>query len=282
MTIDSSAYREQSLGTWEQMAPGWEHRRAWLMGVGAPVNAWLVEQLGASPGQTVLELAAGTGDLGFAVAERVGDGGRVISTDFAPAMVDVARRAGAERGLANVEHRVMDAERMALDDDSVDGVVCRWGYMLMADPAAALAETRRVLRDGGRLAFAVWTTPDRNPWAAVPGRTFVELGHMPPPDPAAPGIMALGDPERIRALLAAAGFAEPRLEEIPVVFRHADFDDVWDALVRLTGPLAHVIGSLPDADREAARTAVMRNLEPFRADDGSYAMPGSSWGVLTR
>jgi ubiquinone/menaquinone biosynthesis C-methylase UbiE len=281
MPTDQNAYRAQSLGTWEQMAPGWEHRRAWLMGVGAPVNAWLVEQLDAQPGQTVLELAAGTGDLGFAVAERVGDDGRVVSTDFAPAMVDVARRAGAARGLANVDHRVMDAEQMELGDDAVDGVVCRWGYMLMADPAAALAETRRVLRDGGRLAFAVWTAPDRNPWAAVPGRTFVELGHMPPPDPEAPGIMALGDPARIRALLAAAGFAEPRIEEIPVTFRHPDFDDVWDTLVQIAGPLAHVIRSLPDAEREAARSAAMRNLESFRAEDGSYAMPGSSWGVLT-
>ena len=84
-------------------------------------------------------------------------------------MVDVARRNGEARGLSNVEYRVLDAERMDLDDDSVDGVVCRWGYMLMADPAAALGETRRVLRDGGPLAFAVWMTPDRNPWAAVPG-----------------------------------------------------------------------------------------------------------------
>jgi SAM-dependent methyltransferase len=111
----------------------------------------------------------------------------VISTDFAPEMVDVARRQSEARGLTNVEHRVLDAERMDLDDDSVDGVVCRWGYMLMADPAAALRETRRVLRDGGRLAFAVWGAPDRNPWVAVPGMTLVQRGHMPPPEPGAPG-----------------------------------------------------------------------------------------------
>ena len=98
----------------------------------------------------------------------------MISTDFAPEMVDVARRYGEARGLENVEYRVLDAERMDLDDDSVDGVVCRWGYMLMADPAAALKETRRVLRGGGPLAFAVWRTPDRNPWAAVPGMTLVQ------------------------------------------------------------------------------------------------------------
>jgi ubiquinone/menaquinone biosynthesis C-methylase UbiE len=71
-------------------------------------------------------------------------------------MVAAARRESERLGLANVEHREMDAERMDLDDDSVDGVLCRWGYMLMSDPATALAETRRVLRDGGRLSLSVW------------------------------------------------------------------------------------------------------------------------------
>ena len=62
---------------------------------------------------------------------------------------------------------------MDLADDSVDGVICRWGYMLMADPAAALAETNRVLKPGGRLAFAVWGTPDKNMWAAIAGMVLV-------------------------------------------------------------------------------------------------------------
>src|SRR5680860_1039460 len=85
-----------------------------------------------------------------------------------------------------------------LEIDSVDAVVCRWGYMLMADPAIALKETRRVLREGGLLAFAVWAPPDRNPWAAVPAMTLVQQGHMPPPEPDGPGIFAMGDPDRVR------------------------------------------------------------------------------------
>ncbi len=121
MQIDLDAYREQSLETWGQMAPGWQDRRDWMMGITGRVNDWLAQKADPQPGQTVLDIAAGTGDLGFAVAERVGQEGRVISTDFAPEMVDVARRFGEARGLENVEYRVLDAERMDLDDDSVDG-----------------------------------------------------------------------------------------------------------------------------------------------------------------
>jgi SAM-dependent methyltransferase len=282
MAIDRDAYREQSLETWGKMARGWEDRREWLMDITRPVNEWLVEKVHPRPGQTVLEVAAGTGDLGFAVAERVGQDGRVISTDFAPEMVDVARRQGEARELTNVEHRVLDAERMDLDDNSVDGVVCRWGFMLMADPGAALRETRRVLRGGGPLAFAVWMTPDRNPWAAVPGMTMVQRGHMPPPEPGAPGIFGMGAPGRIRELVAEGGFGEPELEEIAFEFRYPDSDDLWDALVRLAGPLARVALALPDDERQATRAAIMENMAPYRNEDGSYTAPAATWGVLAR
>ena len=282
MAIDLDAYRVQSLATWGEMASGWEDRREWLMDITGRVNGWLVEKADPQPGQAFLDIAAGTGDLGFAVAERVGEGGRVISSDFSPKMIDVARRNGEARGLTHIEYRVLDAEKMDLDDDSVEGVVCRWGYMLMADPAAALKETRRVLCDGGPLAFAVWTTPDRNPWAAVPAMTLVQRGHLPPPEPGAPGIFAMGDPGRIRELVTGAGFAEPELEEIAFGFRYAGFDDLWDTLIRIAGPLAHVINALPDDERQATRAAIMHNVEPYRGQDGSYTAPAATWGVLAR
>jgi ubiquinone/menaquinone biosynthesis C-methylase UbiE len=282
VAIDLDAYRSQSLATWGEMAPGWEDRREWLLDITGRVNGWLVEKADPQPGQVLLEIAAGTGDLGFAVAQRVGGGGRVISSDFSPKMIDVARRNGAARGLSNVEYRVLDAEKMDLGDDSVDGVVCRWGYMLMADPAAALKETRRVLREGGPLAFAVWTTPDRNPWAAVPAMTLVQRGHMPPLEPGAPGIFAMGDPGRIRELVTRAGFAEPELEEIAFEFRYAGFDDLWDTLVRIAGPLARIINALPDDERQATRAAIMQNVEPYRGQDDSYTAPAATWGVLVR
>jgi ubiquinone/menaquinone biosynthesis C-methylase UbiE len=280
-STDLDAYREQSRANWAEMAAGWEERRDWLLANTRVVIDRLVELVAPHPGQTFLELACGPGDLGFAVAERVGAGGRVIATDFSPEMLDVARRAGEARGVTNVEFRVVDAERIDLDDDSVDGVVCRWGYMLMADPATALRETRRVLRDGGPLAFTVWAGPDRNPWAAVPAATMVERGHVPPPEPGIPGIFALADPDRLRALVAAAGF-DAQLEEIRFEYRYADASDLWESLLRLAGPLARAVEALDADERDATRAAIEQRLEPYRQDDGSYRAPALTWAVLAR
>lgn len=282
MEIDLDSYREQSLATWEEMAPGWEARNEWMIDVASGVNDWILERAALQPGQTVIDIAAGPGDLGFQAAARVGGEGRVISADFSPEMVEVARRLGESGGLDNVEYRVLDAERMNLEDDCVDAAVCRWGYMLMGDPAAALGETKRILRDGGPLAFAVWASPERNPWAAVPAMTIVQRGHVPPPDPSAPGIFAMADPDRTRTLVTGAGFAEPEVEEILFDFRYADFDDFWDVLVRLAGPLARALKALPEDERQATREAIEENVAPHRNEDGSYSMPAMCWGVLAR
>lgn len=257
----------------ETLAPTWERRRAFVEDVSTPVREWLVRELAPQPGDTVLELAAGAGDTGFAAAELVGAGGRLISSDFSPAMVDVARRRGTELGVGNVEYRVLDAQEIDLAADSVDGVLCRFGYMLMPDPEAALAETRRVLRPGGRLAFAVWGPPERNPFFTLIGRALVERGHMPPPDPAGPGIFSLGIEERIRALVGAAGFADVRVEDVPVRFAVATAEEHVSVAADTAGPIAMVLRGLSDAGRAELRNGLEDALAPFATARG-YEVPG--------
>ena len=105
---------------------------------------------------------------------------------------------------------------------------------------------------------------------------------MPPPEPGAPGIFALGEPGRISDLVTRAGFDEPELEEITFDFRYANADDLWDSLIRLAGPLARAVRELPDDEREATRAAIVENSAPYRNEDGSYAAPAVTWVVRTR
>ncbi|MCD6016595.1 MAG: methyltransferase protein [Solirubrobacterales bacterium] len=267
--MDLDQYREESLETWDRFAANWDQQRRYLWEKTHPVSEAMVERLDPQPGDTVLELASGTGETSFLIAERVGEDGRVISTDFAPGMVGAARRRGEELGLSNLEHRVLDAEKMDLDDSSVDGVVARFGYMLMADPAAALAETRRVLRGGRRLSFAVWAGPERNMWAAVPGMVLVEAGHMPPPEPGAPGIFGMADPNRMRELVTGAGFGEPSIDEVPVVWGYVDAAEHWEKTNKLAAPIAEAVNALPPEEQERVRATVAERVEQLLAGDGS-------------
>lgn len=276
--MDRDEYRRSSLEAWQRMAAGWERSRGRIEATATPVRRWLVGELDPRPGQTVLELAAGPGETGFEAAARLGERGLLISSDRAPAMVDVARRRAAELGLRNVDHRVLDAEHLELDDDSVDHVLCRFGYMLMADPAQALVETRRVLRPGGRLAFAVWTAAERNPWAALAGRMFVERGLVPPSEPGAPGMFTMAE-ARTQGLLEEARFENVRLEEVPVLFDYQDVDDYVGRSVDLGGMFATAWAEASEDERAAMRVELEEAFTPFGAG-GGYALPGVALCVL--
>ena len=224
---------------------GWEAERETVAAFGAPVTEALVAALAPSAGDTVLDLAAGTGDVAEALAER---GAQVISTDLSPVMVEAARR----RGIAGAEHRVMDMQAIDLADASVDAVVSRFGYMLVPDPALALRETRRVLKPGGRLAFATWAPAKRNPWATAYGPVLIERGLLEPPKPDEPGQFSLGEPERIEELVRGAGFAEPAVSEVPVVFRGRS----WDEYRRVVSSLAAAMRGCSSGSTTEARAEV--------------------------
>ena len=257
----------------DAIAPGWERWRTYIETTTTPVREWMLHELAPQPGQTLLELAAGAGDTGFDAVALTGPGGRLICSDSSPAMLDVARRRGAERGVLNVDYRLLDIERIELGDDCVDGVVCRYAYMLAADPAAAFAETRRVLRPGGRVTLAVWGALERNPIFSAVGMSLVRAGHMPPPDPGAPGPFSLNDPERVRGLLAGAGFAEVRTEEVGVTFAFRDIGECVTIIADTSGPIGLVLQGLSDAERALVAGSLEASFAPFRTGAG-YEVPG--------
>src|SRR5919202_1341785 len=272
--------RQQSRAAWGAVASGWYAQREDIWKASRPVSDWMVRKLDPQPGDTVLELAAGLADTGLMAARLMGQSGRVIVTDFTPEMVAAARRRAEELGVQNAEFRVLDAERMDLQTDSVGGVLCRWAYMLMIDPAAAFAETRRVLRSGGRLAFSVWAAPERNPALSLTGRILVELGHIAPPDREAPGPFFMADTDRIRGLVVGTGFAEPEIEEVSFRRWFANKDAYWKFLIETSATTSPVLQSLPPAAQNTIRERVHEAARPFHSGEG-YAFPAVCLNAVT-
>ncbi len=274
MRYDPSAFREQSLDRWECAAKGWGEHRAVFQAAAQPVSRWLIDAISPQPGHRVLELAAGPGDTGLLAAELIAPGGTLISTDGVQAMVDLAQARAAELGIENAEFRRMNAEWIDLPAASLDGVIARWGYMLLADPATALSETRRVLRPGGRVALSAWTDPDDNRWASVPQEELASMGAVEPADPDEPNMFAFRDPATIRELLEQAGFTEIVVEQVDIVWRYASLDDWWDTQLDLSTGLAKGVGALAPARRDDLRDAIDARLAEYLAADGSAELPG--------
>lgn len=265
--------RAASLTHWEEAASGWIARQETLRELSAPVSHWMIDAADPQPGQRVLELAAGIGETGFLAAGLVAPVGGVITSDQADAMLDGARRRAGELGLTNVEFQVLNAEWIDLPVASVDVVLCRWGYMLMVDPAAALGETRRVLRPEGHVALAVWDSIEHNPWALLPTTELLERGLAEPPQPGAPGPFALADRQQVRDLLEGAGFDEVWVEPLDLLQRAPSFDYFWETTLDLARSFHDAVLARPESEIAEIRASLAARLEPFTAADGSLEIP---------
>ena len=232
------------------------------------MTAALLEALDAHPGDEVLELAAGTGDVSAALAGRVT---RLLATDLSPAMVEVAMG----RLLPGVEHRAMDMQALDLPDASFDKVVCRWGYMLVPDQRSAFRETRRVLRPGGRLAFATWAEARRNPWATAFGPSLAERGLVEPPRPGEPSQFGLGDAETIEAAVLEAGFEDVTVREVAVEARFRSWEDYVAHHTTMSTTLREALEGVDPTARAEIEAASRARIERFRTN-GAYVLPGVS------
>ncbi len=254
---------------WDSAAQGWDAHsslvRAWL----APATAAMLDAAHIGPGQRVLDLAAGAGDQTLDIARRVGPGGQVLAVDISEAILRLAAQKLGAAGLAQVRFAQADAQALGPDMRGFNAVVCRLGLMFCPQPLLALQQAHAALAPGGRFSALVFAGPAHNP--CVRTAMAIAQGHAgaTAADPAAPGgLLSLGDPARLAALLAQAGFREPVVQALPAPFHTPCCEDYVDFLRSAAAPVIALLQPLPEAARQAAWQDITTQLQRFGTPQG--------------
>ena len=262
----------------ERRVAAWAEVRHLLELQLAPLGRRAIAALAPRSGEHILDIGCGAGETTRDLATVVAPDGKVVGIDLSAAILAHARQ-GIETG-RRVRFIEADAQCFAFETGAFDAAYSRFGVMFFADPIAAFRNIRRSLRPGGRLAFICWRALAENPLDQVPLQAVSDhVPTQPTLDPAAPGPFAFADPDRVRGILADAGFAE-----IQVVAHDADVGsgdvDAMLAVCTRVGALGSILREYPEL-RETVTPAVRSVLARHDGPDG-VTLNAATWIVTAR
>jgi ubiquinone/menaquinone biosynthesis C-methylase UbiE len=270
--------REGQRAAWAGLAAGWEKWDAVIMDQLRPVGAAMIERLAVADRQQHLDIASGTGEPGLSIA-RLAPEGRVVLTDLAVEMLDVAARRASAQGLANIETQVCSADDLPFADATFDSVSVRFGYMFFPDVARATAEFVRVLKPGGRLCASVWVEPGQNPWTAIAMQAIATEAELPPPDPDKPNMFRCAAPRYVGALYEDAGLRDVSEWDVGVELVTASAAQYWDMMSEHVSLAVAALQHVDAPARARIRATAIANVGAFE-HDGEVRVPGLARCIL--
>ena len=264
--------RDGQRAAWAGLSAGWDKLDSVIMDQLRPVGAAMIERLDIAADQQHLDIAAGTGEPGLSIA-RLAPNGRVVLTDLAAEMLEIAARRANAQGITNIGTKVCSADDLPFDDATFDSVSVRFGYMFFPDLARATAEFARVLKPGGRLCSSVWVKPEENPWTAIAMRAIATEVVVAPPDPDGPNMFRCAAPGHVSALYEGAGLCDVVEWDVDVTLVTRSPEQYWEMISEHVSLAVAALQQVDELARERIRSTVIAKVSAFEKD-GKIRVPG--------
>jgi ubiquinone/menaquinone biosynthesis C-methylase UbiE len=247
--------REQQKESWNKFSSGWKKWDDLTMDFLKPMGDKIIQLLDPKNNDVILDVAGGTGEPGLTIATML-NGGKVIITDLAEDMLDIARENAIQRGIKNVEFRACDVCELPFTDNTFDAISCRFGFMFFPDMLLAAKEMVRVLKPGGRIATSVWNVPEKNFWVTATMGTINKNMELPAPPPGAPGMFRCAKDGLIADLFAQAGLKNIAQREVAGKLNCKTADVYWNMMTEIGAPIVAALNKADEAMREKIKREV--------------------------
>ena len=266
--------REQQKVSWNKFSPGWKKWDYEFMDFLKPMGEKIIGLINPHGNEYVLDIAAGTGEPGLTIATKLKTG-KVLITDLADGMLEIAREHAAKRGITNVEFMACDVSELPFAENTFDAISCRLGFMFFPDMLLAAKEMLRVLKPGGRIATSVWDAPEKNFWVTAIGGTINRNMQLPTPSPEAPGMFRCAKKDLVEGLFKQAGFRNTSVTEVAGKLICGTAEVYWDMMTEIAAPFVSALSKADDAMREKIKNEVLEIVNQ-KFPDGNVVFDGNS------
>jgi len=241
--------RDQQKQSWNKFSAGWKKWDKLVMDFLKPMGDEIIRLLNPQKTDVILDVASGTGEPGLTIAAKL-SGGKVIITDLADHMLEIARENAESRGIYNIETVTCDVCDLPFPDNTFDAISCRFGFMFFPDMLLAANEMVRVLKPGGKIATSVWNVPEKNFWVTAIMGTINKNMKLPPPPPGSPGMFRCAKDGLISDIFSQAGLKNISQTEIFGKLNCKTSDAYWGMQTEVGAPIVAALGKASDDVKE--------------------------------
>jgi enediyne biosynthesis protein CalE5 len=268
--VDAQRFKSAQRQGWDSVADGWKKWWPTIEEGAQVVSDRLIEIAEIREGNNVLDIATGIGEPAVTAARKVGPSGKVTAIDLSPAMLAIAKERAIENDLAHIiDFQEGDAETFRLPTSKFDAIISRFGLMFLPNLSEALKTIREALVDDGRIAAAVWSSPQKVPAIIMPFEIVSKETSVAPPPPGTPGLFSLADTNLLRERFKQAGFQGIEIESGTVNFRIPSAEGYVDFVRSTAAQLTTMMAGLPVARQQEIWNKVIDASKKFADAAGS-------------
>jgi ubiquinone/menaquinone biosynthesis C-methylase UbiE len=269
--------REQQKEVWNRFSPGWKKWDELTMDFMKPMADEIIRLLKPKDNDLVLDVASGTGEPGLTIATML-KGGKVVATDLAEGMLEVALENAKIRGIKNFEVIASDVSELPFPDNNFDAISCRMGFMFFPDMLLAAKEMVRVLKPAGRIAVTVWSEPEKNLWAGTIMGVIQKNMHVEAPPQGTPGLFRCARRGLISELFEQAGLKNISESEVAGKLNIGNKKAYWNFMTEVAAP---VVAALSNADCDmlvTVRREVFNSIKQ-KYPDGDLSLDSNAFVI---